>query len=66
MRARPADADRRVPERLYPDFRCAEFSTTHSAAAHRSGREYAVFAPDLRLESLAGLGSGEATFLPAA
>jgi DNA adenine methylase len=57
------DADPRVRRRLYPGYRCAEFSLTHSAAIAHQGREYAIFSPSLQISTLRGLGE-RASFLP--
>jgi DNA adenine methylase len=58
------DVDPRITDDLYPDFRCAEFTMSHSAAMQHQGKEYAVFAPSLEVSTLAGLGGGgAATFV---
>lgn len=58
------DADPRVINDLYLGCRCAEFTLSHSAAVQHIGREFAVFAPSLRLSSLEGLGTSDARFVP--
>jgi DNA adenine methylase len=60
------DADPRVPGELYRGMRCAKFSTSHTAAVQHVGSEYAVFAHDLLVESLAWLGSESAEWLAVA
>jgi DNA adenine methylase len=60
------DADPRVTQALYVGCRCAEFSMTHSAAVQHVGREYAVFAPSLKVETLDELGSATASFVASA
>ena len=50
------DVDRRVPNELYPDRRCAIFDLAHTAQTQHVGREYAVFADSLSVKSLRGLG----------
>lgn len=50
------DFDRRVPAKLYSQLRCASFEIAHTAAVQHVGREYAVFADDLVLPPLDGLG----------
>jgi DNA adenine methylase len=57
------DADKRITTELYPNMRCAEFQTSHTAAVQHVGKEYAVFSPSLRVTSLDGLGSGPAAFV---
>jgi DNA adenine methylase len=58
------DADPRITDDLYADFRCAEFTMSHSAAVQHEGREYAVFAPELTVPTLTGLGGrGAARFV---
>lgn len=57
------DADPRIVDDLYLGLRCAEFTTSHTVATQHVGREYAVFAPRLRVNSLAGLGSSPARFV---
>jgi len=59
------DADPRVTQDLYEGLPCAEFTMAHSAAVQHVGREYAVFAPSLDVQSLAGLGD-TAVFVPPA
>jgi DNA adenine methylase len=60
------DADPRVTDALYVGCRCAEFSMTHSAAVQHVGREYAVFAPSLKVDTLDGLGGTQAAFVASA
>jgi DNA adenine methylase len=50
------DVDPRVPEELYKGRRCAIFDIAHTAATQHVGREYAVFADSLIVNSLRGLG----------
>lgn len=57
------DADPRVTEQLYAGLRCAEFTLSHSAAIQHVGREYAVFAPELAIPALDGLGDSGASFV---
>lgn len=57
------DADDRIVDSLYAGLRCARFSTSHTAAIQHVGDEYAVFAHDLVVKSLDGLGSGPAEWL---
>lgn len=59
------DADPRIINELYVGLRCAVFQTSHTAAKQRVGSEYAVFAPGLRIKSLDGLGSGQASYVAA-
>jgi DNA adenine methylase len=59
------DADPRITEDLYAEFRCAQFNMTHSAAVQHVGQEYAVFAPTLRVPTLDGLGKFPAFVPPA-
>lgn len=56
------DADARVPEELYCGMRYAAFDISHTARARHLGKEYAVFARDLVVPSLDGLGKS-ATWL---
>lgn len=58
------DHDPRVVS-LYPDQRLAAFSIAHTAAKPHVGQELAVFADNLRVDDLAGLGKN-ASFLEAA
>ncbi len=57
------DVDPRVPNMLYQDLRCAEFSIKHTAAVQQMGNEYAVFSPRLRVESIGRLSRGYAEWL---
>jgi DNA adenine methylase len=57
------DADPRIATQLYPELRCAEFQTSHTAAVQHVGREYAVFSDSLRLPPLHNLGSHSAKLL---
>lgn len=57
------DADPRITDELYVGLRCAQFRTSHTAALQHVGQEYAVFARGLTVESLEGLGSGEAHYV---
>jgi len=57
------DVDPRVPNALYRDLRCAEFSIKHTAAVQQMGNEYAVFSPRLRVESIDKLSRGYADWL---
>jgi DNA adenine methylase len=57
------DADPRITEVLYPDMRCAQFQTSHTAARQHVGHEYAIFASELHVPSLDLLGSGTATWV---
>lgn len=50
------DCDERIPEQLYPTIRCARFDIAHTAGKQHVGQEYALFAPELELPSLASLG----------
>ena len=59
------DADPRITEDLYSEFRCAQFSMSHSAAVQHVGQEYAVFAPTLRVPTLDGLGKKPSFVAPA-
>lgn len=59
------DVDPRITEELYAEFRCAQFSMSHSAAVQHVGQEYAVFAPTLHVPALDGLGKGP-SFVPPA
>ncbi len=59
------DADPRITGDLYRGLRCAIFETSHTAAQQHVGTEYAVFASDLIVASLDGLGSGEARYVAA-
>jgi DNA adenine methylase len=52
------DVDARVPNSLYRDLRCAEFSIKHTAAIQQMGNEYAVFSPKLVVNSLDKLSRG--------
>jgi DNA adenine methylase len=56
------DDDPRVPGVLYEGHRCAVFDIAHTAAVQHIDREYAVFADDLSVTSLEGLGRN-ATYL---
>jgi DNA adenine methylase len=58
------DDDPRVPTVLYPRLRCAAFGIAHTASVQHIGREYAVFADSLFVESLDWLGH-DAVFLDA-
>jgi DNA adenine methylase len=49
------DEDSRVTEKLYPGFRHASFKIAHRASHHHVGREYAVFAHDLEVNSLVAI-----------
>jgi DNA adenine methylase len=57
------DADPRIIGELYVGMRCALFSTSHTAAVQHVGSEYAVFAPELVVPSLTGLGTRSAEFV---
>jgi DNA adenine methylase len=50
------DADRRVPDELYPNLRYAVFGIKHTAAVQHIGQEYAVFSTDLSIPDLTLLG----------
>lgn len=57
------DVDPRVLD-LYSGSRCAAFSIKHTAARQHIGREYAVFADNLVVDSVTGLGvHGNAHFV---
>jgi DNA adenine methylase len=60
------DDDPRIPGDLYRGMRCAQFSTSHTAAVQHVGCEYAVFAHDLQVDSLASLGSDPAEWVTVA
>ena len=57
------DVDPRVPGTLYSDLRCAEFSIKHTAAVQQMGNEYAVFSPNLVVNSLDKLSRGYADWV---
>ena len=57
------DADPRVPNVLYCDLRCAEFSIKHTAAVQQMGNEYAVFSPKLVVNGIEKLSRGYADWV---
>lgn len=57
------DDDPRIPTKLYPGLRCASYGIAHTASTQHIGREYAVFADGLILNSLEWLGRGDAELL---
>ena len=57
------DADPRVPDVLYKNLRCAQFSIKHTAAAQEMGTEYVVFSDPLRINTLARLSKGPVSWV---
>jgi len=57
------DTDLRVPNLLYKNLRCAQFSIKHMAAVQQIGTEYAVFSQSLRIDSIDNLSRGNASWL---
>lgn len=50
------DHDPRIPDELYPNHACAEFSISHTAAKQHVGSEYLVVPNHVRVDSLDGFG----------
>jgi DNA adenine methylase len=57
------DTDPRVPDLLYKNLRCAQFSIKHTAAVQQIGTEYAIFSQSLRIDSIDNLSRGNANWL---
>lgn len=50
------DCDERIPDKLYPNIRCAHFDIAHTAAKQHVGQEYALFGTGLAVPPLVLLG----------
>jgi DNA adenine methylase len=57
------DHDERVLSGLYPGFRCAEYSLSHSAFRQHFGREYLIFSQTLTVGDLDSVGPHGASWV---